>query len=110
MFQRLLRIDHAPTHRGRAGAVFIDKARGKAFGVMVQHIGDVTLLPKLDLFGLVIGDMGIAHLGKDIAQRLRVGAGKFDKLKTIGASGVLCRDLRFRGVMWERTHVSLLCY
>ena len=45
--------------------MIFDKARGKAFRVVVQRIGDVTLLPKLDLLGLMMNVQGFVqvHLG-----------------------------------------------
>ena len=104
MIERLLRIDNPPAHRRRAGAVLFDKPRGKTVGVVVQHVCDIALLPKLDLLGLVPCDFFVTHARKKIAQFLRVGRRKFNKFKAVGASGVLWRDLRFRRAVGERTH------
>ena len=69
-----------------------DKSGGKAFWIGIQQIGHITLLPKLYLLGLMIGDMGIAHANERIAQFLRIGAGEFDKFEAVGSGRVFSRD------------------
>ncbi len=85
----LLRIDDAPAHRRRAGAMLGHEVRGVAARLGVDDIGDVALLPKLDGFGLVPRGQDVAHLGKEIAQGLRLGMGEFDEFEAVGADGVL---------------------
>ena len=41
-------IGHAPAHRGRAGAMLCNEARGKTIRVAIKDIGDISLLPKFD--------------------------------------------------------------
>jgi hypothetical protein len=87
-----------------------NKFRGKAFWIGVQHIGDITLLPKLDGLGLVIGNMGIAHADKGLAQFLGIGTGEFNKFKTIGARRVFICDNGFRSVVREWAHGVTFCH
>ena len=82
----------------------VDKTRRKTVGLRVQDIGHITLLPKLDRLGLVIGDMGVPHPREHIAQLLRIRACEFDKFEPIGSGGVFGRDLGFRCVVRERAH------
>ena len=103
-----VRIGKAPAHRGRAGPVFGHKAHRMATGVIVQHIGDVALLPQLDIARPVPGGQNIAHAAKKVAQHLRIGMGEFDEFKAIGAGGILGRDHGPRGGMRKGTHGELL--
>ena len=82
----------------------LNKPRGKAVWLIVQHIGDVALLPKLDRFRLMVGHMNVAHTRKQVAQLLRFGMRELNELKPIGTGRVMVRDLGAGGVMWERTH------
>lgn len=97
-------IHHTPAHRGRAGPVFGGKARGVAFGVIVQDIGHIALLPQFDVTGPVARGQRIAHAGEQIPQRLRLGMGEFDKLEPIGARRVGRGDGGLGGGMRKRTH------
>ena len=81
--------------------MLLDELRGIAARLGVQDVGDVALLPEFDCLGLVGRDMGIAHLGEDVAQLLRLGMGELDELEAVGAGGVLVGDPGFRGVVRE---------
>ena len=88
--------------------MFFDEAGGVGARFGVDDIGDVALLPKLHVLGLVAADQFITHPRKQIAQLLRVGVGEFDELEPVGAGGVFIGDGGFRGVVGERTHGNLL--
>ena len=84
--------------------MFRSKARGVAFGVIVQEIGHIALLPQFDVTGPVARGQRIAHAGEQITQRLRLGMGEFDKLKPISASRIGRGDRGLGGGMRKRTH------
>ena len=73
--------------------MFFDERCRMRPGLGIQHIGDVALLPKLDVLAFVLCGQLIAHAGKEIAQFLRIGVRKFDKLEAIGAGWIFDRDL-----------------
>ena len=105
-----LRIHDTPAHRRGAGPVVLDELRGKAARFGVQQIGDVALLPQLDVLAPVPPGQCIAHTGEEIAQLLRLGAGEFDKFKAVGAGRIFGADHGFRGIVRERSHgASPLC-
>ena len=93
MRERLLRIHNAPAHRWGAWAMLFNELCGKAVGVSVQHISDVTLLPKLNGLRLVVGHMRIPHPLEQGAQFFWVRAGEFYEFEPVGACGVLLSDL-----------------
>ncbi len=105
----VLGIDHPPGHRGRAGTVLGDEPLGEAAGFGVQDIGDVALLPELDRLRLVGRGVHEAHAPEEVAQGLRVGAGKLDELEPVGAGGVLGADRGLGGVVGEGTHLASSC-
>ena len=108
MVEGVLRIDHPPAHGGGAGAVFLDEFCGMGAGFGVHDVGDVALLPELDILAPVPADQFVAHLREERAQLFRIGVGEFDKFETVGAGRVFGRDDGFRGVVRERSHGVLL--
>ena len=88
--------------------MFLDEIGGMGTRFGVQHIGDVTLLPKLDGFRFVRRSVRIPHLREKAAQGVRVGMGELDKLEPVGAGGVFGSDFGFRCVVGEGTHGILL--
>ena len=101
-------IRHAPAHRGRARAVRLDETPGMTAGLVVQQIGDVALLPKLDRAGAVAGGKGVAHPGKQCTQFVRIRMREFHELEAVGAGRVFCADGGARCGVGEGTHGDLL--
>ena len=108
MGEGVTRVGHPPAHRGGAGTVFLDELAGVAAGLVVQDVGDVALLPKLDRFGLVPRGQGIAHPSEDRAQFFGVRMGEFDELEPVGPGGVLGRDHRAGSVVRKGAHWFVL--
>jgi len=104
MFEGVLRIHHAPGHRGGAGAVLGHELRREALGIRIQDVIDVTLPIDCDRLLLVPRDRLVAHLLEQDRQLLRLGMGEFDELETIRAGRVLGGDGGGRGFVRKGTH------
>ena len=82
---------------------FHERAR-MAARFIVEHIGNIALLPELDIFGFMGGCVGITHLCEQRAQRVRFRMGEFDEFKAICPCWVLSGNCGFRGVVRKRSH------
>ena len=110
VLQRMLGINHPPGHRRCAGSVLFDEGLGVAARLIVDDVGDVTLLPDLDRLGLVRRGVRVSHLGKERPQFPGILVGKLDKFEPVGAGGIILGDRGFRGVVREGTHIALLLF
>ena len=99
-----LRVDHAPRHRGGAGAMLLHELGALAVGFGIQQVVDVALTVERDVLGLVLGDRLKAHLAEDPVENLRVGVRILDELEAVGACRVRVADRGLGGIMWERSH------
>ena len=81
-----------------------DKFRGMRIGIGIDQIGDVALLPQLDGFGFMVGNMRVAHGIKQVAEDLGIRVGVFDKLEAIGSSWILCADRCAGRIVWKGSH------
>jgi len=101
------RVDHAPGHRRRAGAVLLDEAHGVRARLGVDDVVDVALAPDGDGLAAMAGHRHVAHALEQLGELLRLGMGELDEFETVGPGGVVGADLGGRRVVRERTHLLL---
>ena len=87
--------------------MFFNKAAAEGGGFAIDKIVDISLTPHCDRFGLVPGNSGIAHSGKQLFQHDRVLMGELDKFKAVRASRIFRADLG-DGIVWKRSHSNPL--
>ncbi|MCY1354756.1 hypothetical protein D9M69_411470 [compost metagenome] len=90
------RVLHPEGHGAGARAVLQAELAHVAGGVAVEDDVDVVLLEQPDFLGAVLGGLGEAHGGEQLAQLLDAFGGRcgeFDELETVGPDGVVLLDL-----------------
>ena len=92
MIEGMLGIDNAPRHRRRTGAVLFHETPRVAAWLVVDHVSDVALLPKLDRLGLVRRRMDVTHPGEEGSQLLGLGMGELHEFEPVRAGWVLRSD------------------
>jgi hypothetical protein len=74
----------------------------------INQIGNIALLPYLNRFGFVCGDVRITHRRKQVPQHLWVWMRKLDKLEAIRSGWIFLTDRGAWRSVWKRSQGYLL--